>query len=409
MPTNFEIASDYVKTSIAALLGTANTYLTNLQNAASPLIVEGTTVLPEQYDYNSVPNPNLVIETPPLPPSLPDLTGPSVDDVFFSIAAPSAVEVPVFLESQLLAPTSEFSFYEGAYQSILLDPVKVKLLDNLLNGGYGIETSDEIALFNRARDREVEAAMTRVDDAGRAMASRGFPLPPGELSIHVDRAYQDMQNKVSGASRDITLERSKLYVDNRQFTIREIRDIEQITIGFHNSVQERALNVARAVVEVGIAVYNAKVAEFSARLRAAEVKSAVALQNMQIQLEQARLRTEVYRAQVMRYEADTRRQIEGARIPVEIYRGGIDRARVVNDALVARASLTQKVIEATRQQNIQIDAMTVENAKARIQGVTNSLAFKTRAVEFAAEKFFAQLTALQSAIATLDVRTETAG
>jgi hypothetical protein len=395
-----------INSRVEALISQAAGFLIALQNAASPLIVEGTTVLPESYDYASVPQVSfptfgavgtLGTISSDAPPSLPDP----------SVIQPDAISVPDFLSSDLIVPTTVFEFQEAAYQSVLLDPLKAKLLDNLLNGGYGIETADEVALFNRSRDREIEAALSRIDDAGRAMAARGFPLPPGELSIHVDRAYQDMQNKVSGASRDITLERSKLFVDNRQFTIREVRDIEQVLIGFHNSVQERAYNVSRASVELGIALYNTLLARFRLRLDAAKIKSDVQSQTLQLLVEQARTRFDGFRAQIAAYEADVRRQIESAKLPIEFFRANIDNARVLNDGRISQATLQQKVLESTTQQNIQISAMTIENAKARIQGVTNSLHFKTKAAEFAAAQFVAQLASLESVVNTLSVQTAT--
>src|SRR3990167_1023926 len=258
-----------IEAKVTTLLGQAQSYLDNLVNITNSVIVEGTTELPTSYNYASVPQIGFPIygasgtigsvsSTPPPAVPVPGIT------------AAVAVTVPEFLSTDLGAPTTTFSFYETAYESALLDAAKAKLLDNMLNGGYGIETADEIALFNRARDREVEAALTRIEEAGRSMASRGFPLPPGELSIYVDRAWQDMQNKVSGMNRDITLERDKLYVENRKFTITETRELEQILIGFHNSVQERAFNVARATVELAVAVYNSQLARFRLWLDAAK-------------------------------------------------------------------------------------------------------------------------------------------
>ena len=277
--------------------------------------------------------------TPPTYPSSPQVSIPSPPS-FDSLAIPTApsIDLPAFLgvvpTDDLLAPTAEFSFSEAAYDSTLLDPLKAKLLYDLTYGGYGIDTTDEVALFNRARDREVELALTRIEDAGRGMAARGFPLPPGELSIYIDRAWQDMQNKVSGVSRDITLERSKLFVENRQFTIREVKDVEQILIGFHNSVQERALNVARITVEMSIAVFNALVGRFAARLDSYKAQATVFAERIRGEL----VKAELYRAQIEAVSATAQVQrsqtetyvagLKGIELAVAVFKTKMEAAQI---------------------------------------------------------------------------------
>lgn len=296
----------------------------------------------------------------PLAPTLDLPTAPE----FAAIAAvmvPSIATIPTFDGvlpdlSAVITPTAQFSFYEAAYDSVLLDPLKTKLLADLTDGGYGIDTNDEVALFNRARDREIEVMMSKIEDAGRAMAMRGFPLPPGELSLYVDRAYQDMQDKVSGVSRDITLERSKLFVENRQFTIREVKEVEQILIGFHNSVQERALNVSRYTVELAVAIFNALVSRYNAQLDTYKSQAAVFAEQIRAQLTQVELykaqveatgieagvqrtQVEIYNGQLRGIEAQAgiyRTEMEGARARTEVERLRLEAFRTQVETYVAR-------------------------------------------------------------------------
>jgi hypothetical protein len=281
-------------------------------------------------------------------PSAPTTTLPAVP-TFESLAIPEppAITLPTFSAlapiDDLIAPTAEFAFHEAAYESTLLDPLKAKLLTDLVNGGYGIEPADEAALFNRFRDREVESLMARIDDAGRTAASRGFPLPPGELSIHVDRAYQEMQGKVSGASREILLERSKLYVDNRQFTIREVKDLEQVLLNFHNAVQERALNVARLTVEMSIAVFRSLIDRYNARLGAYKVEAEVFADRIRAELAKAEIyKTQIdavnVSSQIQRNRVDLYlAQLKGVETTVDIYKVRMEAARIQAD--VSRMAL----------------------------------------------------------------------
>lgn len=316
----------------------------------------------------------------PAIPSSPTITLPAMPTLAsLSLPAAPVIDLPVFSallpQDDLVAPTTQFQFYEAAYESVLLDPLKAKLLDNLTNGGYGIETADEIALFNRMRDREVEVMMSRISDAGRAMAARGFLLPPGELSIHVDRAYQEMQDKVSSASRDITLERSKLYVENRQFTIREVKELETVLLNFHNSVQERALNVARLTVEMSIAVFKALVERYTTRVNAYRAQAEVFAERIRGELAKA----EIYRTQIEAVNVSAqmqRTQIEAYKAQLQGIETTVDIFRVQMDAAKVQAEIERIKLEAYHSQvetyTAQVQAKVAEFGmyRSQIEGET---------------------------------------
>jgi hypothetical protein len=391
------------------LLNQANGFLADLLTVTNVAFSDGFNIdnlIPDSYNYASVPSVWLPVFAGEIRPTLhtDDVTGPPQAPVFnFTDFTP----VP-WPTDDLLVPSNTFTFYEQLYSSTLLDATKAKLLDDILNGSYGIDPTDEIALLNRARDREVELAMTRIDQAGRDLAARGFPLPPGELAIQIDRAWQDMQNKVSDASRDITLDRSKRYVDARQFSIVQSRELEQILIGAHLSVQERALNTAKAAMEFSIAVYNTVVERFKARLQYAT--SVVDTEFKQSQAESERAKTFVanYQGQIAAYEANLRRLIEASRLQVELYRGDVEANRAYNEALNARANLQVKVLESTVQQNIQISNLAIENAKAKLLATVEGLKFRVEANKFTGANYFALLTAMTSTVNTLASQTATA-
>jgi len=392
--------------TIAATVAQAQAYLDNLMSVSDVVLPGGDIPLPDSYNYATTPTVNFPLFGATRPADIGVLNLPAVPVApQFAFSSIADIALPA---DDLLLPTNNFTYYEDAYSSILLDPLKAVLLDNLLNGGYGIETADEVALFNRARDREVEAALTRIEDAGRSLAMRGFPLPPGELSIHVDRAWQDMQDKVSDVSRDITLQRGKLYVENRQFTIGQIRELEQVLIGFHNSVQERALNVAKLTAEFVINYFNTLVARYKARLDAAKITSDVQLLRVQAESERARAFVDAFRGQVAGYEANLRGLIEPARLKVDIYGHDVQAVRATNDGTIAKAQLQQEVLKSATQQNIQISNIVVENARVRLLGTIEQLKFRVDAAKFGTDRFYTMLTALVGTINTLAVQSSSA-
>lgn len=392
-----------------ATLAQANTYLGALTNAANVVFSDPgfniDDLVPDSYNYASVPTVDFPIVAGGLRPNLDAIAvGVPPEAPSVSINAPIDILLP---PDDLLTPTNEFTYFETAYASILLDPLKAKLLDDLVNGGYGIDVADEAALFQRARDREVEATMTRIGAAGRSMASRGFMLPPGELGITIDRAYQEFQNKSSDVNRDIFTNSAARFVENRKFTIQEVRQLETVLIGFHNSVQERALNAAKATAEVALAVYNAMVLRYRARLEASKIASEVQRDKLQAEVERARALVEIFRGQILAYEAGLRRMTDTGRLQVDLYSADIASNRNVTDGLIARTSLQQKVIEATVQQNIQISNLAIESAKAKLLATVQALQFQTESVKFGAEKFFATLTAMYGSINSLSVQSAT--
>lgn len=392
----------------ARTLSQASTYLTALQDAANVAFSDGfniDNVLPAEYNYASVPTVNFPIVAGGLRPTVTGIatSGPP-EAPSFDFALLSPIALPA---DDLLAPTNNFTYAEGAYDLTSSNALKAKLLADLLNGGYGIDTADEVALFNRARDRESEAALTRIQEAGRSMAARGFPLPPGELSIHIDRAYQDMQNKVSGVSREIFVNSVARFVENRKFTITEVREVERVAMAFYNSIQERALNVAKATQELAILVYNALLTRFKARLDAAKIGSEVQVEQAKVDVARAQAFVELFRGKVLAFEADLRRQVEPLKLQVDLYGHDIAANRNMTDGLVARAQLQQEVIRATTQQNIQISTMTIEMAKAKLLATVDGLKFKTEAAQFGAKEFFAALTSMYGSINSLAVQSKT--
>lgn len=393
--------------AVANTAGLADGFLANLLLTANVAFSDGfniDNILPNGYNYASVPQVYVPIVAGGIRPdisNLPLVGAPDAPSIDFSTF------VPIVLPTDdLTTPTAVFQFAEGTYDRTLLDPWRAKLLNDLVNGSYGIDTNDELSLLNRVRDREVELASTRIEAASRAMATRGFPLPPGELAIQIDRAYQDMQDKVSGTNREIYIKRADQFIDARKFTITEVREMEQILIAFYNAVQERALNVAKSTFEFSIALFNSLIARYRARIEAALGSANVQRYVLEAEAAKASAYVELFKGKIAAYEANLRRVIDTARVQVEAYGIDIQADRVLNDGQVAVASLQQEVLKSTVQQNIQISNVAVENAKAKLLATVEGLKFRAGASQYASEKFFSQLTAMVGTINTLAVQSQ---
>ena len=374
--------------------------------------------LPETPDTTLPSVPTAPAISDPVLPTAPELSLPSVP-TFSSVnlPLPPSVDIPSFTaglpSEDFLTPTNNFTFYEQQYSSALLTELQSKLLSDLQNGGYGIETADEQALFNRLRDREIELALTQLEEARRSAAARGFPLPPGQLQIVEQRAMQDLQNKNSTVNRDIGIKRSDLYVENRRFAMEQTKNLENILIGFHNSIQERALNAARATLDAAIQIYRAQLDRYNARLDAYRTEAQVfeariraALANVEIyktQMDGARLEVETQKAQTDLYRA----QLSGVEQIVSIYRARMEAAGVQAQIERTRLDSFRALIDAYQAQ-VQAKTSQMQMYEAQIRG---ELA-KVQAFEVEARAYTARVEGLKAradiSIANLRQETEQA-
>lgn len=356
--------SDLIPVVVSDFLGSAPTL--NLPDSPDTALPGA----PSAPDVRDVAVPDSPLFTMPDAPTL---------STYRELPAPPSIELPYFDADfpvdDLVAPSSEFSFYEQAYSSALLDATKAKLLGDMTNGGYGIEPEDELQLWERARAREHVAAMEAIDGSITFHASRGFRLPPGELAVTVQRGYQSLQEKLSTLSRDIMLKRADLYVENRQFTIAQAKELENILINYHNSVMERALNAAKATLDFAISVFNTQVAKYNAQVAAYQTRAQVfesqvraALAQVEIYraiLESHKLEVEIDKAKVDMYRV----QIDAVDAVVGIYRTQMEAARIQSDIEASRINVFRAMVEAYAQQ-VQAKVAEFNMYRAQIDGET---------------------------------------
>ncbi len=329
----------------------------NFGNIPEMVLVEPTLNLPTAPDATLPAAPGNAPElNSAVLPTAPKITLPAAPTIQ-SLALPvaPAISVPVFSATgptdDLLEPTSRFEFHEETYQSDLLDAAKLKLIGDLVNGGYGIETVDEEALWNRARERELVNAEIQIQEASRQAAARGMMMPPGALNMAINRIQTASLEKTSSLSRDIAMKRADLYVDNRKFTLQEVRQVEAMLLQYYGFVQERVLNASKYIAEFGIQLFNAKVSKFNAKLEAfrgaaqvyeTQLRGALAhLDVYKAKVEGARLSVEAQQTYISLYNA----QLEGVKSTVELYRTQMDAAKVYTQVEMSKLDLFRSRVE----------------------------------------------------------------
>lgn len=211
--------------------------------------------IPTAFDtskLNDLEGPTITeSELPELNLVLPSLIELDVPDIpLFDIEAP---------ELNFVAPSNNFEFHETDYESTLGSAVTSKLIDDIENGGYGINTNDEQALYDRALEREENISLDAEKEIAAVYAAKGFPIPPGAALANQQKVLEKRDANLSTLNRDIYLKRSELYQQNYQFTLTQSIAWEQAFINLHNAKIERALNYERLNAEFGLKYFNAQV------------------------------------------------------------------------------------------------------------------------------------------------------
>jgi len=154
----------------------------------------------------------------------------------------------------------------------LADALYSKIYTDLVDGGYGIETEDEEALWARVRDRELKAASTMIDDMKSKSAALGYAIPPGTLVEGIQQAINKAHDNLSEANRDISIKRADLYRDTRKFTIEQAGNLSKYLFDLTNSKVTMLKNISDAQIEeakLTIEGFKAEVDEFKASLEKA--------------------------------------------------------------------------------------------------------------------------------------------
>lgn len=289
----------------------------------------------------------------PVIPLKPEVNLPALP-VFNSVNIPSApnIQLPTWNETapndELLLPTNSFTWNETEYTSELLDKATDLIKSDLENGGYGLDSRDEQALWERAKDREMQNADAAMQDLSRSMAARGFTVPQGAMLAGMQKVQQQARANISTINRDISLKRADLYVQARQFAITTGLQVEQFLISYHAGFAERALNAAKYIFDAGVSLFDMQVKRYNAKLQLYQTVSQVyesqiraALSKMEIfkaEIDAARLTVGINESQINLYKA----QLSSVEAVIGIYETEMQAANVA-------ASMEKLKLEAFRE------------------------------------------------------------
>jgi len=302
-------------------------------NLVAPTLSFGTA--PTEPALNTINIPGKPSYTLPTAPVLPELTLPS----------PPSISIPEFdaVEPSLELPDSptSFTYIEAPYNSDIAVVLFAKILNDLANGGTGLDVVTEAELYARGQERqrvENEALYTQV--IGQ-YSSSGFNFPSGIIAAKIAEVLAEISRKTDQINREITINQAELAQKNTHFTIEQAVVLEKMLRDFFNQVADRALEAAKSIALAGIEVFKALV-------------------------DRQKLKFDIYGVLAEVFKS----RIDATRLSVEIYKTQMEAVKVAVDVQEARVRIYQTQVAVTE---LLIKLYATEMESAKIQAEIESL------------------------------------
>lgn len=223
-------------------------------------------------------------------------------------------------------PANTFSFTEIPYSANLLTDLRARLLEWVDGTSTGILPSVEQAIWDRGRAREAVASNRKAQEAIRTFAMRGFPKPPGALSLELQDAAQEAQNNDVTLNRDIIIKQAELEQSNRRFSFEQAWKVEEGALNYTNQQMQRALDKAREYQKFVNEIFHEQIAEYA----------------VQAQVYSARVgaETSVFKAKTDAQVAEANIRVEAARVQLQTW---IQQITILVESVKAGATISAQL------------------------------------------------------------------
>lgn len=291
--------------------------------------------------------PNIAEPVPPPPrqalplPTAPNVALPALPTFEqLNLPAVPAITLPTFQgqRPEFVEPyiSGDWHFEPERYASALKDKLLAKLA-TWMEGQEALPPQIEETLFARGRARiEIETEReiaARIDEWG----SRGFTEPGGALIGSIDALRQTAMDKKAELNRDLTIKMAEEALQNLRLAVQQGIAFEQVATSLHIQEQGLILQGMQFQRETAIAVLNARISIFNARLQAYQTDAQVLAETIRAEL----AKVELYRAQLEGERAKGElneqkvriyaEQLRGLNALIDFYRGQVEAVKVQAD------------------------------------------------------------------------------
>jgi hypothetical protein len=378
------VAAEPDGTTVSAFSGTVD-----VVPAVTTQTYTAPTVPTADYQRPSISIPDVPSITFPDAPSSPTITDtafpdapsitfpdvPSLSDI--AIPSPPVLQTPqtTFATPDVIAlivPTNNFIFNEVEYQSTLLDDTRSAILDIILNGGSGIPTDIQTAMFQRAVDNEQNTASQNALKVRRQYAASGFPVPTGAMFEALRSNSEQSMGNIGAINRDILIKAADMEISTRQFYIQQAIAVESMLINYANSRMERALNYTKLTADVALMFYNAAVQKYQlefqlvdAQIKTVDLQLREDLNSIEIykaEMEAAKVHAQIEELQMESYKT----QIQAIEVRVQVYKSQLEAVKTYYETQSLKLQRFESEVKAYVAQ-IQANSVKVEVYRTQVE------------------------------------------
>lgn len=349
------ITHDLVKTKFDSTMATAEMMITALMGStgnsgylgALQSSIESANV-PSIADY-AVAIPTISIPTESRP--APTLGNLDLDFPAFAKEAPIFATLPTVDVTGLTpgirpeSPSTAISWSEIVHDDALFDEVVAVLVGMLQDSATGLSPVVEAEIIARAQARQDLIDDKQEQETLEFFSSRGFDLPTGAMAAAVAELASERARNRTDLNGKILIEQAELEQKNRQYALQLAKDLEAILRDHNIKRNDTHLDYAKAVAVNVVAVFSENVKAYLAEEQAK-------LDNIKTQVEYLRgviesnrglvdlfsaeaqvysttidgkakrneSVTEIYKAENIGYEAESRAITSAGQLTVEEYR-----------------------------------------------------------------------------------------
>lgn len=311
-------AMKYLQGYATSAFTTAKGYLDDLHSYIAEEIDFNPPDISIDVSQSIVIDPQLATEKPTPPdfsayPSLP--TEPTTSDHEFpaapdyTIPSPPVMTdftIPEYIEGTLSTittsiPTINFSVpgiaditTTDVAQDSLMQTIKERLENNILDGGTMLDPSVESDIWNRDLERNEQALQDSIDKLTSQWAKLGFDMPDGLLAGSIIALNNEYTNKRLDRSREISVKQAELEHQGLFKSIELGISLENIIVNSQNEYARRVLESAKTTADVTISLFKERVNMYNASLEA--FKADLIAYKTSVEAEAAR--AEVYKARM---------------------------------------------------------------------------------------------------------------
>lgn len=300
--------------------------------------------------------------------SLPDSL--NIDD--FDAVAPGELTLsytPPTRPSFVVNPLDGIFLFAGVdYSSLINSDIIAKILDTFQNGGTGLDSDVEAAIWARALARKELKDSALYTEAEDYFASRGWTLPPGMLSGRLTEIQKEISREDAQLNYEVMIKQADLADQNTRFNLEQAINLEKILRDYYVNNEIKNLEISKAISTATVQEFTSKVEAAKLDIQMYETDNAAMIALIDAQVKAYIGLVQAYQARADAYRAvvEAKAAVYGAEASVVKTEADIEIAKldVQVRSFLGIAQLDASIAEAAAKISAQIaaGAMSAVNA-----------------------------------------------